>query len=351
MHLTVVVPELIWPEPDDRATLDALVCPALSALLSRSRLQRRPPQSFEATLGDACGLPVGLAYAALRVLGEQNIVAAPAATWLCADPVHLRLHQEQLILADGSRLAITPDEAQAFIDELNRQFVDSGRFHLGAAERWYLELPTEQTLGDFAVLPLSVVAGRRVEQQLPTRADLRWLRRLLNEMQMVLHEHPVNQRREERGQPTINSLWLWGGGQLPNPQASEIRHLWSDLPLARGLARHLDILCQPLPADANALLANATSNGRALLVLDALQVPVHYEDADAYRHALHDLEACWFAPLRQALLTRRVHSMHIDAPTTYAHLHWHCRPQDQWRFWRRSSSLASIAQSLAQGGT
>ncbi|HOL64138.1 MAG TPA: hypothetical protein PLB97_02215 [Accumulibacter sp.] len=351
MHLTVVVPELIWPEPGDRTTLDALVCPALSALLSRSRLQRRPPQSFEATLGDACGLPAELAYAPLRVLGEKNIVAAPAATWLCADPVHLRLHQEQLILADGSRLAITPDEAQACIDELNRQFVDSGCFHLGATERWYLQLPAERSLGDFTVLPLSVVAGRRVEQQLPAGADLRWLRSLLNEMQMVLHEHPVNQRREERGQPTINSLWLWGGGQLPNPQTSEIRRLWSDLPLARGLARHLDIPCQPLPAHADALLAKAIPDDQALLVLDALQAPVQYEDADAYRHALHDLEGRWFAPLRQALLTRRLRSLRLDAPTAYAHLRWQSRPQEQWRFWRRSSSLASIAQSLAQSRT
>ncbi len=348
MHLTAIVPELIWPEPDDRATLDALVCPALSALLARSHLQRQPAQSFEATLGDVGGLPAGSAYAALRVLGEKNLVAAPDASWLCADPVHLRLHQEQLILADGGSLMIALDEAQAIIDELNRQFADSGSFHLGAAERWYLQLPAKHTVSDFAVLPLSVVAGRRVEQHLPANADLRWLRCLLNEIQMVLHNHPVNQNREECGQPTINSLWLWGGGPLPAPVSGNIGQMCSDLPLVRGLARHQSIPCQPLPAHADALLAAAAPGSRLLLVLDALQTSVQYEDADAYRQILHDLETRWFAPLRQALLARRLHSLRLIAPTAYACLHWYSRPQDQWRFWRRSSSLSTIAQTLAQ---
>ncbi|HNO58373.1 MAG TPA: hypothetical protein PKI28_11990, partial [Accumulibacter sp.] len=215
MHLTIVVPELIWPEPDDRSTLDALDCPALTTLLARSHLRRRPPQSFEATLTDTFGQTDGVGYAALRLLGEENPPTIGEACWLCADPVHLRLHQEQLILADGSHLAVTAAEARAVVDELNRQFADSGHFHLGAADRWYLRLPADALPGRLEVVPLSAVSGRRVGRQLPETAEWRGLRCLLNELQMVLHDHPVNQRREELAQPTINSLWLWGGGAPP----------------------------------------------------------------------------------------------------------------------------------------
>jgi hypothetical protein len=40
-------------------------------------------------------------------------------------------------------------------------------------------------------------------------------RHAINEAQMVLHAHPVNQARQAAGQPVVNSLWPWGGGRLP----------------------------------------------------------------------------------------------------------------------------------------
>ena len=129
-RITLVVPELIWPEPDDRDALDALPCPGLGTLIARGQLDRRPPQSVEATLADTFGLAGNVAYAALRMLGEDSPPAAADACWLCADPVHLRLPQERLILADGASLGIELAEAAAIVDEFNRQFSDVGVFHV-----------------------------------------------------------------------------------------------------------------------------------------------------------------------------------------------------------------------------
>ena len=56
------------------------------------------------------------------------------------------------------------------------------------------------------IAPLSAIAGRRIDGDLdgkPT-AITRWL----NEVQMFLHLHPVNEARQMKGQPAINSLWL-----------------------------------------------------------------------------------------------------------------------------------------------
>ncbi|MDF3823138.1 hypothetical protein P3G55_24830 [Leptospira sp. 96542] len=47
------------------------------------------------------------------------------------------------------------------------------------------------------------------------------LRRLLNEMQMLLYTHAANDAREARGLPSVNSFWLHGCGTLaavPEPQ-------------------------------------------------------------------------------------------------------------------------------------
>ena len=37
LRITLLVPELLWPEPEDREAWDGLVCPALATLLARGR--------------------------------------------------------------------------------------------------------------------------------------------------------------------------------------------------------------------------------------------------------------------------------------------------------------------------
>lgn len=67
-----------------------------------------------------------------------------------------------------------------------------------------------------AVYPhLLSVAGKPVNCYIEqVRESLPWYR-LMNEMQMFLHQHPVNSRRIQQGRTTINSLWFWGAGQCP----------------------------------------------------------------------------------------------------------------------------------------
>jgi len=42
MRLTLLVPELLWPEPEDDQAWPDLQTPALTGLLAKSRLQRGP---------------------------------------------------------------------------------------------------------------------------------------------------------------------------------------------------------------------------------------------------------------------------------------------------------------------
>jgi hypothetical protein len=356
MQLTLLVPELIWPEPEDREALDALACPAVNTLLARSRLRRRAPQSLEATLTDTFGLPEGAPYAPLRLLGEaaSPAVNPVAGCWICADPVHLRFHQERLILADSGSFGIELAEAQGIVSELNRHFADLGSFYVAAADRWYLRLAASSDLGaldKFDVPPLSAMAGRSVEKQLPDTAQSSALRKLLNEAQMLLHAHPANAARESAGRLPINSLWLWGAGALPTPGDALFDTIWSTLPLAVGLGRAAGVPTHPVPADAAALFASATPGSRQLIVLDELLGPVQYENGEAYRAALLALESRWFAPLQKALAAGKLSQLRIEASTAYGALTWTSRRSDQWKLWRRAQPLASVAQGLAKGLT
>ena len=359
MPLTLVIPELLWPEPADRDTLDTLACPALETLLARAVLRRRPAVSYEAALCDAAGLPENAPYAAVRHLGES--ADAPGAntttagrTWLAADPVHLHFLQERIVLADPSQLALSDDETQEIVATFNAELGEFGRFHAGAAGRWYLE-PSDPTLAtEHHAPPLSAVAGRSVERLLPSVGEARAQRRLQNAAQMLLHDHPVNRARDAAGQMRINALWLWGGGALPAVQdgAPQLRlpfaSVWSAEPLARGLARAAGVPMAPQPADANTWLADTAPDAQALVVLDKLAAAVHYESDAAYRTALAQLESEWFAPLLAALRHGALRGeLTLLAPTVYGLLEWRLTRGASWAFWRRAAPLAALVGELA----
>ncbi len=57
-------------------------------------------------------------------------------------------------------------------------------------------------------------AANPAEEILPRGRDAGGLRRLMTEMQMLLHEHQVNTQRQLRGLPALNAIWIHGEGML-----------------------------------------------------------------------------------------------------------------------------------------
>jgi hypothetical protein len=63
-----------------------------------------------------------------------------------------------------------------------------------------------------ATASLDRVIGRNVDAWLGSDPAARRIRRLQSEAQMLLHTHPLNERRETAGLLPINSFWLSGCG-------------------------------------------------------------------------------------------------------------------------------------------
>lgn len=336
VHLTLLVPELIWPEPADQFTLGKLSAPGLEWLLARAALERQPRRPYENVLTGCFGLetaPCG----PLRLLGEGNDDARNG-HWLCADPVHLRFHQERIILADAGAFELADDEAQSIANALNAEFADIGQFHVANARRWYLKLAVAV---DHPAEPISAVAGRRVDGEISGLPLARWL----NEVQMFLHCLPVNEQRQDIGQPEINSLWLWGGGTLPASSTPAFSSVFSNNPLAAGLARASDI---PLHGRPTALADVLAQGGeRPLVVLDQLLPRVLYEDGDGWHDDIEQLDADWFTPLKKAL-GGKVDRISLIAPTVYGELHYTLTGGDRWKLWKRGKAIGETAKELAQ---
>lgn len=116
------------------------------------------------------------------------------------------------------------------------------------------------------------------------------LRRTMTELQMLLHEHPVNVQRAHRGAPEINAIWFYGEGSIDpgsidRGQRSALPEAFGDEPYLRGIYRLNGQSVEAAPADAKALLSRMTSH--AVAVIDT---------AD-----LDTLEALWLAQLARAL--------------------------------------------------
>jgi hypothetical protein len=335
--LLLFLPRFLRVDMVDALALDAF--PALRRLLSRARGTRLVGQDLEAALLQSFGVqrqrdwPV----APFTWLGDSVNASgfavgsdAPAHFFLRADPVHLRAERDALVLVDASPVNLDRAAAGVLVDSLNAHFDSEGvRFYAPHPARWYVRLAQAPVV---ATYPLPAVAGRSVDPLLPYGKDaLAWHRRL-NEVQMLFHEHPVNQAREAAGEPSINSVWFWGGGTLPTEVRGGFARVWGDDPLARGLA-----LAAQLPSAAT--LDNArqwldqAGDGQHLVVLAA--------SFALGGGALRSLEDGWFAPLLLALKQRRLARLTLLTMSGEDLLRLDLGSGDLWKFWRRAPALVS----------
>jgi hypothetical protein len=207
-RLTLVVPGLVWPAPLTPRPAQDLQLPALSWLLGRGRRRIGPSAHLETELAHLFGLPADAPpLAALRRQGEAHAAATSASHWLCADPVHLSITSGNLLLGDFAADEIDAAEAAALVATLNEHYSDLGEFSAPSPTRWYLRLAAAPNVAFFN---LDDTAGRPMQHFLPTGADARRWQRVLNEIQVALHDHPVNKAREAAGKRAVNSVWFWG---------------------------------------------------------------------------------------------------------------------------------------------
>lgn len=336
MHVDLVVPD--WVLPDSGGMIDPyrpLHLTHLPWLLGRAQSARTDGSTLDAWLCRHFGVDTSPS-AALSMLADQ--VGAQGATVLRADPVHLQPQRDQLVLIDARQLALQQAEANALIAALNTHFDAHGlRFQAPVPTRWYASFDAPL---DATTTPLARAAGHSINHILPQGHDGLRLHQLANEIQMLLHTHPVNAAREAGGQPAINSVWFWGEGARPNVAP---RHdvVWANDAVARGLARAAATALHDLPDSADAVLSDG--GARQLVVWDTLQAAVWYGDHDTWRAGLAALDTHWLAPLRAALGRSRLRTITLHGIGKNANWRFDLDTRARWRFWRRPRSLKQYA--------
>jgi hypothetical protein len=332
MHCELVIPGLFASPPAGRV-------PALELLLARGRCASDASQRLETWLRDVFDLGTkALPAGALTLLGTG---ADPGIDcWSRADPVDLRLLRDRVILVPGAALHIREDEARALCEALNGHFGSRMELRVVSAERWVARFADDVDIEADSPLELS---GRDVELARPAASGGSFSHRILNEAQMVLHSHPVNDAREARGEPAVNSVWLWGAGRSPKIETAHWQSVSADDPVALGLARAAGIRHRPLGASAVEWLERMPEDGRHLIVVDSLRVPLALGATGEYQERIAATEAQWAAPFLAALRERRIGMLSILVPDGAECAAYETIRGDLRRFWRRPKPLESYA--------
>jgi len=213
-----------------RAALPTLATPALERLLAGWREVQRdvgdddnPSMPHERALAAALGwlardgtLPWAARHAA------QDGLDIGACAWGELTPVHWRIGSDGVHLVDPAALALAEPESRALFAAVQPLFAGAGfTLRWGAPLRWYAAHPSLQ---DLTTASIERAIGRNIERWLPRDAAGKGLRRLQNEVQMLLHDHALNDAREAAGALPVNSFWLSGCGasQPGHPDAAVV---------------------------------------------------------------------------------------------------------------------------------
>lgn len=186
--------------------------------------------------------------APVLLLGQSTQAVNPSETIACLQPVHLHATRDHLILMGQGQIDLTEKEssellkvALPFIEEDFESTILFTNQHY-----WFIPAGPFTSLESYSV---DQAHGRNIDWWMPRDSKeegiaKRW-RKLQNEIQMLWHIGPVNEEREQRGMPSINSLWISGIGKLNDVQApntlKQSQRLIGSHPMLAGLAKLLSL--------------------------------------------------------------------------------------------------------------
>lgn len=149
------------------------------------------------------------------------------AGWAWISPCHLTAQSNQVRMEDPLDLHISPQECETLRSAMKRYFEEDNNITLHPLTNgtW---LAFGEVFKDLPTASLERVACNAIDGWMPQQEHAKHLRRLQNEMQMLLYTHAVNDSRTARGLATINAFWISGTGTpgpAPTKPPARMEHL------------------------------------------------------------------------------------------------------------------------------
>ena len=224
VHL--LVPFAVSSAPGCAAALNTLALPHFQKLLARLGLgsedigdEHTLSMPHERVLARACGLsaPDGcIPWAAWQLAQAGRNPQGDAWAWIT--PCHWRVGSDHVAMGHPHDLQLSAADSQALLDAMRPFFEQDGiSLEYDAPTRW---LAGGEVFRALATASLDRVIGRTIDDWMPRAPQARTLRRLQQEMQMLLYTHEVNEARLRGELLPVNSFWVSGTGALPPAPAA-----------------------------------------------------------------------------------------------------------------------------------
>ncbi len=326
--IQVVIPGLFdLPLSEISPSFVADALPNLNQLLRFASIQKNQAFSVDSILqkslnlnlaSGAC-LPIAQAFAEPDEIGDHNMMIFEA--------VHLLPDLNNAVVIPIAKNEKNNTDINIIIKGLNDFFdmdfdirsVADGlffiRLHECLAPRHYPHI----------LSVLGKPANPYIEQ---SRANLPWYK-LLNEMQMFLHQHESNQQRLLQSLSPANSLWFWGAGEIEMNESIESEWFCDDFILNR-FATSLGLETASI-ADIDSASASNNAVVVSLLALEALKINQQIE----LDQLLLDLEQQVFKPvLENCRQNNKTAVLRAGSETDFQ-----MPPRSKFKFWRGGKTL------------
>ncbi len=200
---------------------------------------------------------------------------------------------ENKTMVDYSSDEISTEEARELIKAVNDALkTDEYEFFGGISYRHLLVWHNKEN--NFELTPPHDISERKITEYLPKDEILLTL---MKKSYDILKDHPINKKREERGQRPANSIWIWGNGTKPALDTYIEKFklkgaVVSAVDLIRGIGVCADLDVIEVPGATGNVHTNF--DGKAEASINALKngadfVYVHLEAADEAGHR-HEID-------------------------------------------------------------
>jgi hypothetical protein len=306
-----------------------LELPALNQVLRFAQRRQNHAFDLESILIQAMGwtglltLPFAQAYVTQEEQTSDN--------YLLFRPIHLRADMHSAIVLPIDTNRINGDDIDIIIKDLKELFTVDCEVFKVQEELWLMRLKQCIPAQHYPHY-LSVLGKKSDPFVQQSKQYLPWYK-LINEMQMFMHQHEINRNRIESGLLPINSLWFWGAGNLSKLAAANI-NWYCDDPLLKQFAAVANINCATLD-DFRTLGIDCDSLVIDLSLLEALKS----SHESKLQELLSNIEERLFKSVlklvreRQCVL-RLISGSQFDLKmTAYSTFQW----------WKKSKSLVELA--------
>lgn len=359
-HVTLFVPELLSGLcfVKDMPQQDVPKLPAIQLLLSRATQQQDDYDDFYQGVCVLSGIAEktnqDIPAAAITVASEKQLTAQNNSEfYIFAEPVVMKPDRDSVVLLKSLKPnsfisgsdpdCLTFDESEQLISDINKHFVDEPWvLYQTQKSAWYFSLESRTSI---RTSNITKVLLKHTQTYLPKGDDAGYWRKIVNEIEMLLFSSKVNAKRVEQNKITVTSLWLWGGGRIPDLNNSNKKNdiiLGAD-DFLKSISHFVNIPFKSLAQQSITELISMY-NFKYFVIVNTI-LKSHWQQRDLYSwfDALEKINAGLFEPLLKSLGKGDIDSLclHLDEKNKLK-----ITRRNAKRWWRPVKSLEKLSNLL-----